>query len=465
MNPALFALGLALLAATALAVASALRLRSLLGFALAAYVLAVAEVVVLSQLLSLGRAVSREGYLVGAGRPPRCGGLGLEPGGTSAAAAPAVARADARRHPIVAALAVVVALSVLYALAIGVVTPPNNSDSMTYRLARAAAWLEHGGLHWIEDAAHRATERVPAELRVRAPVHARSARRRRGRRAAAARCARSRSWSPSPGAPDGSATGVRPRLFAGLLTATLAEVALQSTSTQNDLVTASLVAAAAYFVRSTRAAELCLAGASTGLALGTKLTAWVVPPRARAARGRLAPAAADRPRRCGASRPAPCSSRARPSRSTSTHTGSALGRAEEQDIYRSTLTARGAVSTGARIVYRFVDFTGFPIAPSARETVEDAGERSVRDPRDRAQPTGVRSGSPFTFVAQPACARGPFVLRAARVPARAPALARLRRGVAAATDERGTRRARARASRCRCWRSRSRSASPTRGAT
>src|SRR5206468_2571294 len=69
-----------------------------------------------------------------------------------------------------------------------------------------------------------------------------------------------------------------PSAFAALLVATLSEVALQAATTQNDLVAASLVAAAAYFLIGSTSAEIALAGLAVGLALGTKLTVVLVAP-------------------------------------------------------------------------------------------------------------------------------------------------------------------------------------------
>ena len=39
-----------------------------------------------------------------------------------------------------------------YELVLAVTVPPNNWDSLTYHLARAAAWKQHGGYFWIPNA-------------------------------------------------------------------------------------------------------------------------------------------------------------------------------------------------------------------------------------------------------------------------------------------------------------------------
>ena len=56
--------------------------------------------------------------------------------------------------------------------------------------------------------------------------------------------------------------------FASLLTATLSIVALESVTTQNDLVVAALAAAAAFFVLGPTRSDVALAGLALGLALG-----------------------------------------------------------------------------------------------------------------------------------------------------------------------------------------------------
>jgi len=41
---------------------------------------------------------------------------------------------------------------VAYGLLLVVSGPPSNWDSLTYHLARAAAWAQHGGVYWIDNA-------------------------------------------------------------------------------------------------------------------------------------------------------------------------------------------------------------------------------------------------------------------------------------------------------------------------
>jgi hypothetical protein len=76
--------------------------------------------------------------------------------------------------------------------------------------------------------------------------------------------------------------GLRPAAFAGLAFASLPAVVLQTTAAQNDLTTAFFVVCALGFARSglaeRRRADLVVAGAALGLALGTKATAVLATP-------------------------------------------------------------------------------------------------------------------------------------------------------------------------------------------
>lgn len=124
---------------TAAVAAATLRLERFVGFALAAYLFAWTELVLLGEALSAVRSVGRVGYAAGEAlllvaalaawrlrgrpRPPR----------------PVLPVGALRRHPLLVALAVAVCAAFAYQAFIVVETPPNNFDSMTYHLSRAAA--------------------------------------------------------------------------------------------------------------------------------------------------------------------------------------------------------------------------------------------------------------------------------------------------------------------------------------
>ena len=144
---------LAALAATAFFVACSLRLTSVLSTVLAGYVALVAEVALLTTALSPVRAVTGTGLVLGQlvllalafgawwvlGRPvPR-------------APIAYVARSIVR-EPVALLLVGVCAAALAYELVLVLGAPPNNWDSLTYHLTRAAAWAQHRGVYWISGA-------------------------------------------------------------------------------------------------------------------------------------------------------------------------------------------------------------------------------------------------------------------------------------------------------------------------
>ena len=371
-----FAAALLALAATAGLSAALTRQPSLTGFLLGAYVVAVAEIVLMTLVLSPARLVGAPGLIA-----VELVVLGLAAAAWHRAGRPVPPRRTpgwgaARRHPVLACLALAVGVALVYSLAVGLAVPPNNSDSMTYRLSRAAAWLDHGGYHWIEDAHTERQNEFPPnsefELLYTFALLGRDTAAALPQLVAAlavivgvAGCARKLGY------------GRAPALFAGLLSATLTEFALQATSTQNDLITASLIVAAAYFVQSSRTVDLALAGGAVGLALGTKLTAYLALPTLVL----LAALAIPRRRLLMAGVWALVGVAVFTGywlAANLSHTGSLFGESAEQSIYRPTVTARGTISTAAKATYRFIDFSGLPFPPEFRLRLEDAG-RSVYD--------------------------------------------------------------------------------------
>ncbi len=188
-----------------------------------------------------------------------------------------LARREVFRSPLAVAFLVLLAAVLGYQLVLAVTVPPDNWDSLTYHLARVAAWAQHGGYYWIPNAA---TDRmnvfqplseheilflfaasgssrffaIPqflAELAVLLAVYGMA--RRIGFGAAVAACS-------------------------AALLSTFSLVALESMTAQNDLVAASFPAVAACLILGGSSVELVLAGAALGLGLGTKLsTAFVWP--------------------------------------------------------------------------------------------------------------------------------------------------------------------------------------------
>jgi hypothetical protein len=395
VNGLLLVLAAAGVLAAALGVAATLGLSSVVSFALATYLLAAAEIVGLGFALSPLRLADRAGYLVGeAALLAAAGAVWLRRGRPLPPGVAIDFRGTVRRHRTLAALAGAVFLSFAYELFLALAVPPNNSDSLTYRLSRAAAWLQHDGVYWIASPhTERQNEFPPnAELeQLYTLVFL------RGDRAAAL------TQLLAATALVVAVAGVARRLgyprpasaFAGLVFATLSEVALQSSSTQNDLVVASFVAAAAYFARSPARPELALAGLAVGLALGTKVSAWLALP----VLGVLALASL-RPRAlafAAAAAGAATLAYAGPFLALNlAHTGKPFGHAYEQEIFRPDVTFGGTVSTVARVTYRFVDLSGYRFDDRFRQPFErrasDVFDALHIDPNPPES-----SGFPFAF--------------------------------------------------------------------
>jgi len=262
------------LAVTSLLAAASLRLESLSASLLAAYVVLLAEAAALTAGLSPLRAVTRSG-LAGAeggllpiavaiwwlrGRP-RLSAVRLRP----------------FRDPLVLGFAALAVVVLGYELALVLTAPPNNWDSLTYHLTRAAFWAQHDGIYWVPNApTNRINEFQPlaeqqvlylfvatgsgalfalpqfvAELATMVAIY--TAARRLGHEVRGAFCA-------------------------AVVFGTFAVVALESTTAQNDLVAAALPAVAAAFLLGRRDSELALAGVAVGLAVGVKLTTALVVP-------------------------------------------------------------------------------------------------------------------------------------------------------------------------------------------
>lgn len=360
------------LLATAALGAALLRLDSLLTFVLATWLIAMGQVVLVTEILSplhlargWGYGVAQAVLLAGAVALWRARG---------APRPPALPRIDlgsaAREHPLLACLAVVVLLAVVYQAFIAIGTPPNNWDSMTYHLSRAAGWLQRHGVEYLPAHTARQNAFQPnaeililwtfsfvssdtfaacpqflAELALVAAVYG------IGRRIGCSRPA---------------------ALLPALLAATLTEIALQSVTTQNDLLAAAFVVVCAYLVLGRTTVELALAGAALGLALGTKLTAAFALPilvgLLLATHGRRrVPAAA-------AFAVAGFLAFGLYGYAQSlAETGRVLGDPSASEHLRPDVTTGGTVSTVARIAWRTVDASGYHVPTRITEGVGKVG--------------------------------------------------------------------------------------------
>jgi glycosyl transferase family 87 len=349
------AAGLLLLAVSSCAIAFSLRLRSLTSTVVAVYLVAFAEVVGLTELLSLGHAIGEKGYLLG---QLAFAGVALLVWSRTQALPPAPRfPRGIRRHPLVAVLLVVVTGAVAYQAFVGLGTPPTNWDSLTYHLPRAAQWVQNGALGYVDAAPTQRINMFPpnAEIAIAytfALAHG--------------------DWLA--GGPQLVAElvllltifGTARRLgftrssaaFAALLFATFSNIALESVTAQNDLVVASFVAAAAMYIIGREPREQALAGLAIGLAVGTKLTAvFALLPLAVLGviiwRRRIFPLAAWSVAACAAFG-------AYAYVANLEHTGNPFGSHHER--FQTDPSIGGVTSTSLRVFYRFLDLPGFASA-------------------------------------------------------------------------------------------------------
>ncbi len=394
MGAVVFTVAAAALVATGVLLATTMQLRGS-AFALGVHILAWGELILLTEGLSLIDSVGRAGYLVGEavllaisaavwwrrGMPgPDLPRLRWPSGGV-------------RQHQELALLAAVVVAAIAYQAFLVVVTPPNNYDSLAYHLTRAVAWLQQRHVGYFDAATARANAFPPngeigilytlallgrdrlaalpqllAELAVLVAVYG-IARRIGFSRAAA--------------------------LFAALLTATLSEFALESVTTQNDLVVASFVAAGVFFVVDRSRRVLPLAGLAIALAAGTKLTGLIALPVVALAALVLLP-------RVRVAELAACTAIAFVGFGAFTYvenvarTGHVLGVVPEAVPYRAQPSAGGAASTAARVYWRFVDFSGLDPPTAVDNGVANVGKEIFAAARIAPNPPGA-TATPFTF--------------------------------------------------------------------
>lgn len=387
----------AMLAATAFVVASTLRVRSAAVFVVAWWVLVCAQVVAAGELLSLLHAIRPLGYslveavlLLGAfvaweragrPRPP------LPP-------RPSIGFVSSLWAALLAALALVVVLGVGYELFLLVATPPNNWDSMHYHLARVAAWHAQRDLGYFPT--HNAIENVypqNAELLVLWTVTF------LGRDLLAA--------LPQLLASLATATSVfviarrlgydrRLAATSALLFPTLTIVALESVTTQNDLVEASFVVAAVALALGRSRAETVLAGLALGLAAGTKLTFLYALP-VLVAIGLLA-----LPRRrlvelCCAALVGFLGLGMYGYVQNVVESGRPQGKADQVSTLPPHVTFSGTVSSIARTGYRLVDLSGFDPPSAITSHIAGAAKRTFHALHIPPNPAASTTKGTFEF--------------------------------------------------------------------
>jgi len=265
--------------ATALLFAASARLPSLTATVLAAYVGFAGGVTLVVLVLSPLHAVTRGGIAVAEttmlvialvcwtvrGRP--------RPATAAARNAFRAIATDSVTGPFLAVTLAILGYEVLLALAV----PPDNWDSLTYHLARVAAWAQHGGFYWIPNAPDdRLNEFQPlAEQEILYFVVAGGSTRLFALPQLFAEFA---ILAGVYGTARRLGFEVRPAACAAFLVATFSVVVLEATTAQNDLVAASFPLVAACLILDGGRFELALAGAALALGAGAKLTTVLVWP-------------------------------------------------------------------------------------------------------------------------------------------------------------------------------------------
>src|SRR4051794_23592514 len=273
-------LGLALLGATAVLVPSVLRITGRAHFLLAAYVSAAATIVATAIVLSILNELNRGGWLIGEalvaaaafagwrlrGRPAPVGGWLPSRAGL---------REFAAASPIATAAAGLAALAMSVQFVVALLVAPNNWDSMTYHLSRAAYWLQHDSARHFAGGTLRQVANAPNAELLQAWTMSMTG---------TDRYVELVQWSALAGLAVAIYAGARllrfgrgPAVFAGALFVLLPEPLMQATTTQNDLVVALFLVTAGLFavkgLRDRHVGELVVSGAALGLAVGTKGTA------------------------------------------------------------------------------------------------------------------------------------------------------------------------------------------------
>lgn len=272
---------LALLAVPAVLVPAMLPVRGRAPFLVASGVTAAAVIVGVSLVLSVFDALTRGGLLAAQALVAViCAMFWLRRGRPAAPRLHlrSVIGRNARSGTSAVVLVAAAALAVQFYVAITVA--PNNWDSMTYHLSRAAYWLQYQSVGAFPGGSVRQLDSAPNGEILQAWTMAITG---------TDRFASLVQWAALLGTALCVFSGARLLRAAPAAAALAASVfvilpqpIMQATSTQNDLIVAFFVVACALFtvrgIRDRHVADLAVAAAAAGLALGTKGTALFAVP-------------------------------------------------------------------------------------------------------------------------------------------------------------------------------------------
>jgi hypothetical protein len=266
--------GALLVAATGALIASCLRLRCVIGFLLAAYLVASAEIVIVSLALSTVDALTRIALLLAvAGTCALALVVWLRRGRplqSFESVGPALR--DALRDRVVAVLAAIAVLLYSYLVAVAMTVPQSLPDTMLYHLPRAALWKQQHAVGYVANVPDERIDVFPPGAEIQSMVSMIWSEGDRfvglvqllalaGACIAIAGISRRLGLSRAAGA------------FGGLAFATFTVVALQAPTALTDLVVAAQLVICAYFAMGRSRTELALGALALALAVGTKGTA------------------------------------------------------------------------------------------------------------------------------------------------------------------------------------------------
>jgi hypothetical protein len=274
----LFLVDTACLVVSAVFVVAAARVRGVIPFLLATYLVAWVELVAVLVVLSPPDLVRRGivATVVAALVPAAIAFWALRGRGGFPAVRPALERGRrALGEPALAAFAVVVAFVFAYLLALALFTPPNSWDAMWVWLARAAFWKQQHGVGYVDDnVVLNAYPPVASIGDLYAMVIARSDR----FVGLVALGAYGALVVGVFGIARRTGSDVRAAFVAAFVFATLPVVALQASGALIDLPVAAFLVVCVYFLLGETWADVAFAGVAFALALGAKLTAVVALP-------------------------------------------------------------------------------------------------------------------------------------------------------------------------------------------
>ena len=283
--PALFVLDVTLVLLFAYFLAAALRPPTRLSFLISLYVLAWADLVLAAQALSLLHGITAWGLLVAhallasgaaavwmsAGRP--------SPPKFALPSRGQMAR-SIRDWPDLWTLGLVVGAAYVLLALINVLVPPNNPDSYVYHLTKVAYWIQHRTLApWPTPCAHQVHYPFNAEIgSLESMIFLKNDLLTGFGQWFAALAAMTAVF----GLARLFGSSRVQAAFASGVFLSLPMIVLQSTTTQTDLTLGAMVSAMAFLVllglKTRHQGMLIVSGAALGLALGMKLTAFLIIP-------------------------------------------------------------------------------------------------------------------------------------------------------------------------------------------